>query len=93
MRNQETSYAAQVAVPYEMAAALTLSASYFYTWGRETPIDPVHRTMQIRSKGMCFRRFAALPAGRLMFQYGSGIESNTGLFEERRFNIRFVQVY
>ncbi|OYW52843.1 MAG: hypothetical protein B7Y80_18170 [Hyphomicrobium sp. 32-62-53] len=91
--DQKPLYSAQVAITYEMAEALTLSANYFYTWGGETLIDGIPQDNANELHRYQVSAVAALPVGRLMLQYGGDLQRKTGLFEESRFNIRLVQVY
>ncbi len=90
---QEALYSAQLGLTYQATQVLSVSASYFFTWGGETAIDGVDQDNANELHRYQLSAIAQLPVGRLMLQYGGDLQRESGFFEERRAIVRFGQLF
>jgi hypothetical protein len=91
--DQEALYTAQFGLTYQATQLLSVSASYFFTWGGETAINGVDQDNANTLHRYQLSAIAQLPVGRLMLQYGGDLQRESGFFEERRAIVRFGQVF
>jgi hypothetical protein len=91
--DQEALYTAQFGLTYQTTQVLSLSASYFFTWGGETAIDGVDQDNSNELHRYQLSAIAQLPVGRLILQYGGDLQRESGFFEERRAIVRFGQSF
>jgi hypothetical protein len=91
--DQEALYTAQFALTYKATQALSMSASYFFTWGGETAVDGVGQDNANEIHRYQISAIAQLPVGRLLLQYGGDLQRESGFFEDRRAIVRFGQLF
>ena len=81
--DQEALYTAQFGLTYQTTQVLSLSASYFFTWGGETAIDGVDQDNSNELHRYQLSAIAQLPVGRLILQYGGDLQARKRLLRRK----------